>query len=120
MGSIKISHLLEDQDYGLHLTLLTGEEGLGRTISSSRSQKPGLALTGFTEHLHPERVQVFGNTELSYLRTLTEEQQREVLKKLFDSELACVIVTKDLEVPTALIEGCEKAKLALMKTTLRS
>ena len=86
MGSIKIARLLEDPDYGLQLTLVAGAEGLGRVITCSRIQKPGLALTGFTEHLHPERVQVFGNTEISYLRTLPEEQQREVLKKLFDAE----------------------------------
>src|SRR5215467_11061620 len=61
MGSIKIARLLEDRDYGLQLTLVTGAEGLGRVITSSRIQKPGLALAGFTEHLHPERVQVFGN-----------------------------------------------------------
>ncbi|HZN95182.1 MAG TPA: HPr kinase/phosphorylase, partial [Myxococcales bacterium] len=62
MTSIKISRLLEDSDYDLQLTLVAGKGGLNRIISSSRIQKPGLALTGFTEHLHPERVQVFGNT----------------------------------------------------------
>ena len=79
MSSIKIARLLEDRDYDLQLTLVAGAEGLGRVITSSRIQKPGLALTGFTEHLHPERVQVFGNTEISYLRTLPEATQREVL-----------------------------------------
>ncbi len=118
--SIPVSRLLEESPYDLRLQLITGQAGLDHRISSARIQKPGLALTGFTEHLHPERMQVFGNTELSYLRTLTEEQQREVLKKLFESELACVVVTKDLDVPSALIEGCEKVKLALMKTTLSS
>lgn len=118
--SIPVSRLLEESLFDLRLTLITGQQGLGHRISSARIQKPGLALTGFTEHLHPERMQVFGNTELSYLRTLPEDQQREVLKKLFESELACVVVTKDLDVPKTLVEGCERAKLALMKTTLSS
>src|SRR2546429_297523 len=59
--SIKISRLLEESDYDLKLALVGGKSGLERRISSSRIQKPGLALTGFTEHLHAERVQVFGN-----------------------------------------------------------
>jgi HPr kinase/phosphorylase len=118
--SVPASRLLEESPFDLRLTLVTGQPGLSHRISSARIQKPGLALTGFTEHLHPERVQVFGNTEVSYLRTLTEDQQRDVLKKLFDSELACVVVTKDLDVPNPLVEGCEKARLALMKTTLSS
>jgi HPr kinase/phosphorylase len=116
MSSIKIARLLEKSDYDLHLTLVTGKEGLDRKISSSRIQKPGLALTGFTEHLHPERVQVFGNTEITYLRTLSDAQQREVLNKLFQSDLACIVVTKALEIPPALLEACERAHLALLKT----
>ncbi|HYV45143.1 MAG TPA: HPr(Ser) kinase/phosphatase [Myxococcaceae bacterium] len=118
--SIKISRLLEDSDYDLQLALVAGKNGLNRIISSSRIQKPGLALTGFTEHLHPERVQVFGNTEISYLRTLSEDEQRKVLHKLFDAELACVVVTKDLELPAALVEACNEANLALMLTPLLS
>ena len=109
MSSIKVSRLLEDIDYDLRLRLVAGKGGLDRKISSSRIQKPGLALTGFTEHLHPERVQVFGNTEISYLRTLSEERQREVLTNVFRSELACVVVTKDLDIPRALPEASERA-----------
>ncbi len=118
--SIPISKLLEDTLYDLKLELLAGAEGLGRLISSSRIQKPGLALTGFTEHLHPQRVQVFGNTEVSYLKTLTETQQENALRKIFDSDLACVVVTKGLEVLPALKAGCERTKLALMRTPLLS
>jgi len=117
MSSILISRLLGDTDYDLQLTLVAGKDGLDRRISSSRIQKPGLALTGFTEHLHPERVQVFGNTEISFLNTLTEQRQREVLEKLFIEEnLACVVVTKNLDIPPSLTGACNKAHLALMKT----
>lgn len=120
MNSIRVSQLLEDREYDLRLTLVAGERGLQRRINSSRIQKPGLALTGFTEHLHPHRVQVFGNTEVSYLRTLPEERQREVLDSLFQEELACVVVTKDIDPPNALLEACEKGGLTLMRTPLLS
>ncbi|MFZ5468230.1 MAG: HPr(Ser) kinase/phosphatase [Myxococcota bacterium] len=120
MASIRVSQLLQDTEYDLQLSLVAGADGLDRRISSSRIQKPGLALTGFTEHLHPERVQVFGNTEVSYLRTLPLTHQRDVLAKLFDENLACVVVTKNLDVPASLIEACNQAHLALMKTPLAS
>ena len=120
MTSIKISRLLEDSDYDLRLQLVVGEKGLDKRISSSRIQKPGLALTGFTEHLHPERVQVFGNTEISYLETLPEARQQEVLATLLRSELACIVVTKNLEIPQTLTDACERADVTLMKTTLLS
>ncbi len=118
--AIKVERLLDESDYDLQLELVTGREGLSRVLSSARIQKPGLALTGFTEHLHAERVQVFGNTEISYLRTLPEERQREVLQKLFSAPLACVVVTKALELPPSLVDACSAAKLALMKTPMLS
>jgi HPr kinase/phosphorylase len=118
--SISIQRLFDDSQYDLKLELVAGSEGLARKISHSRIQKPGLALTGFTEHLHPERVQVFGNTEVSYLRTLSDAQQRDMLKKIFESNLSCVVVTKGLDIPIPLVEGCERTKLALMRTPLTS
>lgn len=114
--AIAIARLLEETPYDLKLELIAGHAGLSRRISHARIQKPGLALTGFTEHLHPERAQIFGNTEISYLRTLGEEQQKAVLAKVFESNIACVIVTKGLEIPQALIDGCERTQLALMRT----
>lgn len=118
--SCTIQQLLEDTQYDLKLTLVAGQAGLQRRITSSRIQKPGLALTGFTEHLHPERLQVFGNTEVSYLRTLSLEQQESVLQKVFESSLSAVVVTKGLEVPLPLLEGCRRTGLALMRTPLVS
>jgi len=121
MTTIRINRLLEDGDYDLKLELVAGKGGLARIVSSSRIQKPGLALTGFVEHLHPERVQVFGNTEVSYLGTLPEAQQRANLGVLFaQADLACVVVTKGLTPPAALVEACEQAGLALMRTPLLS
>ncbi|HZH03406.1 MAG TPA: HPr(Ser) kinase/phosphatase [Myxococcaceae bacterium] len=120
MSSIPISRLLEDSEYNLQLSLVAGEGGLHRRVSSARIQKPGLALTGFTEHLHPERVQVFGNTEISYLKTLPPEKQTQVLNGLVTENLACVVVTKDLDVPASLVEACRTAQLTLMKTPLMS
>src|SRR5438067_1445667 len=64
MDSIKIEQLVKDLDFDLRLELLAGEGGLDRRVVSSRIQKPGLALSGFTEHIHKDRLQVFGNTEI--------------------------------------------------------
>jgi HPr kinase/phosphorylase len=120
MGAIKISRLLEENDYDLRLTLIAGDAGLGRKVDSPRIQKPGLALTGFTEHLHTGRVQVFGNTEISYLRTLSEARQLEVLRTVFSEDLACVVVTKNLEVPPTMIQAANENQLPMLKTTLLS
>jgi HPr kinase/phosphorylase len=120
MGAIKVSRLLEESDYDLKLSLVAGESGLGRKITSPRIQKPGLALTGFTEHLHPGRVQVFGNTEISYLRTFPESKHVDVLRKVFREDISCVVVTKDLEVPKTMLLVANETGVPLLKTPLLS
>ncbi len=78
MDATRVGALLDDTKFDLRLTLVAGQRGLPRRISSPRIQKPGLVLAGFTEYLHRERLQVFGNTEMSYLATLPRGAAREV------------------------------------------
>ena len=93
MDAIRVGALLDDKKFDLRLNLVAGKKGLSRRISSTRIQKPGLVLAGFTEYLHKERVQVFGNTEMSYLATLPEERAAVLLRGFFSQEVACLVVS---------------------------
>jgi HPr kinase/phosphorylase len=117
MDAIRVGALLDDQRFDLRLSLVAGKQGLSRRLSSSRIQKPGLVLAGFTENLHKERVQVFGNTEMSYLKTLSRERKVEVLRAFFAADIACLVVTKDLEIPPELAAAAEDAGVPLLRTS---
>src|SRR5207244_4397987 len=117
MDSIKIEQLIKDQDFDLRLELLAGETGLDRRIVSARIQKPGLALAGFTEHIHKDRLQVFGNTELSYLATLTTALQAERMRALFQLPISCLVVTKNLPVSDMMRREAEVAKVPLLRSS---
>jgi HPr kinase/phosphorylase len=118
--SLSIDDILKDEEYGLDLKLVAGLTGLPHRIYSSRIQKPGLALTGYTEHFHPDRVQVLGNTEISYIRQLSEDRATLSISKLCNFPISCFIVTKGLEPPGFLIEATEKAGIPLMVTSHQS
>src|SRR5678816_1300619 len=90
---------LLDESADLRLVLLAGESGLARRITIQRIQKPGLALAGFVRQVHPERVQVLGSTEISYLATPPEADSRRSVEGLVALNPACIVVTKGLEVP---------------------
>ncbi len=111
-----IEDLLHDTEYGLDLTLLAGERGLGNKIETPRIQKPGLALTGYTEHLHPDRIQILGNTEISYLRQLSEETACRHLEKLCAFPLICYVVTLGLDPPGCLVRAANEAGIPLLRT----
>jgi HPr kinase/phosphorylase len=116
MEAIRVGALLDDKNFDLRLTLVAGRQGLSRRISSSRIQKPGLVLAGFTEYLHKERVQVFGNTEMSYLATLPLERAVEVLRNFFSQDVACLVVTKGLDVPPEMAAAAEERGVPILRS----
>lgn len=118
--SLSIHDLLKDEEYGLDLRLVSGEQGLSHRLYSSRIQKPGLALTGYTEHLHPDRLQVLGNTEISYMLQIPEQQAQASIAKLCSFPISCFIVTKGLEPPEVLRRETEKAGIPLLVTPIQS
>jgi len=117
MQATRVGALLEDRKFDLRLSLIAGKRGLSRRIASSRIQKPGLALAGYTEYLHKERLQIFGNTEMSYLKTLAPERAADVLGKFFAQEVACLVVTKALEVPPQMSVAAEQAGVPVLQTS---
>jgi HPr kinase/phosphorylase len=117
MDATRVGALLDDRKFDLRLTLLAGKKGLTRKITSSRIQKPGLVLAGFMEYLHRERIQVFGNTEMSYLATLPRERGLDVLRRFFSQDVACLVVTKGLPIPPELVACAEEAGVPLLQTS---
>ena len=111
---LTINDLLTETEYGLNLTLIAGSRGLGNRITSPRIQKPGLALTGYTEHLHPSRLQVLGNTEISYIRQLPDAQGREFIRKFCSFPIIGIMVTKGLDIPPFVTEATEEAGIPLL------
>jgi HPr kinase/phosphorylase len=118
--SLAIEDILKDEEYGLGLHLVAGASGLANRINSSRIQKPGLALTGYMEHLHPDRLQVLGNTEISYLRQIDERQAHSYISKLCSFRISCFIITKGLEPPDFLKAEAEKSGIPLLVTPHQS
>lgn len=115
--ALTIKDLLHSVDSGLDLTLLAGEGGVTNAIKSPRIQKPGLALAGYTEHLHTDRIQILGNTEISFLRRLPEEAARRHLEELCAFPIICFIVTMDLDPPECLLRAAENAGIPLLRTS---
>jgi HPr kinase/phosphorylase len=116
MEAIRVGAILDDKKFDLRLHLVAGKRGLSRRVSSARIQKPGLALAGFVEYLHKERIQVFGNTEMSYLKTLPRERGIEVLRNFFAQDVACLVVTKNIEIPPEVAALAEEAGVPLLRT----
>ncbi len=116
MAGLSIQELLGEAEAGLDLELLAGEQGLENLIQAPRIQKPGLALAGYTTNLHPDRIQVLGSTELSYLSQLPPETAESNLRQLCELKISCLIITKGQKPPRMLIDKAEKYSIPLLLT----
>jgi len=116
---VPVRQLLEDAE-GLRLRLLAGRRGLAREIHMSRVQRPGLALTGYTDYIRYGRVQIVGASEIGYLRTLRPVRRRQVLAKLARCRISCFVVTKGLLPPSELLEQAEARGIPVLLTPTES
>lgn len=78
--------------------------------------RPGLQLTGNFKHFGPDRIQIIGNMEVSYLRSLPEEIQVERLSHLMASGIPCLILSRHHEPTRALLHCSEKYRVPLLQT----
>ena len=113
-------HSLLDAESGLALTAIGGKAGLFRKIGGSRIQKQGLALTGYVQHVHPERMQVLGLTEISFFKSLEEEARKRGAQSLASVRPCCIVITRGLEAPSELLGFCEELGVPVLTTPLMS
>ena len=91
---LTVRALLTDPALGIELVSLAGEAGLDRVIKHARIQKSGLALVGHFHGIVPTRIQILGQTELSFLHRLSVEDRGRYLRGFFKLGLCCLIVTQ--------------------------
>ena len=117
---VNVKTFIEHVAEPLHLEILAGLHGGDRILRSARIQKPGLALAGYLAFVHPDRVQIFGQTELSYLATLGIEARKNAINGLLSLELSCLVVSKGLPVPSELQQACQATATPLLRTPVAS
>jgi HPr kinase/phosphorylase len=120
MGSLLIQEIEQDREYHLNLTLMAGRKGLRKRITHPQVQKMGLAMTGFTRFIHPERLQVLGNTEAAYFQTLVPELQEKVIRQICSLDLPCLVITNNLDIPEVLLREADEKEIPLFLTSLNS
>ena len=117
---ITVAHLLVEPRLQAILRLVAGEEGRDRPVDHPRVQKPGLALAGHTHGVVPTRVQILGETELTFLEELSPEEQRQGVSALFGLGLSLVVVTRGVDPPAVLLEAAQKTSTPLVVAEPRS
>ncbi len=99
----KVSNLLENTQ--LALKLITDQHGLDRAITTPELNRPSLELTGYFSAFRPERIQVIGKGEATYIEAYEAEPAlRDNISRIMDEKVPCVIITNNREPHPLIIE----------------
>ncbi len=119
--SIAVRELLADEiAEAVQLELISGGDGLDNVLNRASVQKPGLALAGFLEYLHPGVIQVLGKAEIAYLFERPPAERTRILSQLCRQGGSCFVVASGLKPPPELIAETERHEVPLLRTPLPS
>jgi HPr kinase/phosphorylase len=116
MQPFTAARLYEEQGTDLELEVLTENLTSRREITTADIHRPGMALMGFVENFLPERIQVLGQTELTYLAQVSGQEARAAIDRLFQFTMPCIMVAKAIDVPAYLIERANALQCPVMRT----
>ena len=102
----------------LNLNCIGGRKGLDREICIQDINRPGLALSGFFESFASERLQVFGQGEVAYLRKLENDGESEHINTMFSYPIPCCIFTHSLFPGETFVQIAENAQCPILQTDL--
>ncbi len=117
---ITVRELLATPGVSLDLRVVAGESGLERPLRHPRVQKSGLALVGHYHGLVPARIQVLGETEMSYLDSIDSQMRSRAARGLFSLGLSCVVLTGGRTPHIELHDAAEATGTPLIVTPSRS
>ena len=111
--SVKVKDLLK-------MSRLSQEHGdkvlLEKEIKTSDISRPGLEMTGYFDFYTPERIQLIGMKEWSYLMKMSSHNRHQVLLKMFQPETPVVIIARNLEIPKEMIDAADEKQVAILRS----
>ncbi|WP_175631914.1 HPr(Ser) kinase/phosphatase [Virgibacillus siamensis] len=118
MAKVRTKDLLEN----FNLTLVAGEDGIHREITTSDISRPGIEMTGYFNYYPMERLQLIGKTEMAYFLDLTPEHQKERMEQLCTDITPGIVISRGMEIPQAMLDAANESGVPILhspRTTTR-
>ena len=114
--SISIREIVDAKRETLDLELLNEGVGMERRAADPDVTSPGLSLAGFTARVPEGRMWVFGETEMTYLATISVDEASVRLDGLFGFDVPGVFVSKGQEVPEYFLASATRHGVPVLRT----
>lgn len=110
-SSIKLTKLVER----FELKVLNKGKNYDRClIRADDINRPALQILGFFDYFAPDRIQVIGKVEWTYLSNQSSEERRKCFDAFFEKPIPALILTRSLEPFPELMEMAIKHKRTIL------
>lgn len=92
------------------------DELLAKEITTADISRPGLEMTGYFDYYSPERLQLLGMKEWTYLMKMTSHNRYQVLTEMIKPETPAIIVARKLEVPEEMLVAAKEKGIAILQS----
>ena len=110
---VTLKKIIEDCNLETLFTPRDAEEILVHTMDINR---PGMAFGGFFEFFDPDRLQIIGKGEESYLFSLSQEVREKRLRDFVSYAPVAIIIARNLDIPE-LKALCEEYEVPLLRSS---
>jgi len=117
---VTVGSLLDRLRDTLQLEEMEPGTGLDRAVGNAEVSSPGIVLAGYVKRFSAERLQVLGETEITYLASLTPVERKKILDLFFSFPIPAVFVTKGQRLPVGLKEAASAAGVPVIRTKLKT
>lgn len=85
-------------------------------LSSADLNRPAIQLTGYYEYFTPQRLQIIGFVEMTYLNKLSGQDRYEAYANLFMRGIPAFIVAQNMEPHKECLEAAKKYNVTVLKS----
>ena len=86
-------------------------------VTISDVNRPALQLVGFYDYFDDKRLQILGRGEMQFLERMTEAERTRVFNSLLRYPFTAMIVARDMEAPSELVQMANKHDRTLLRST---
>ncbi|HZW52173.1 MAG TPA: HPr(Ser) kinase/phosphatase [Rudaea sp.] len=109
MERLTARELFDKISQRLSLRWVAGQRGESRAIVPAEKQPRRPSLAGYLNIIYPNKIQIVGSEELSWLDSLDSRLRWEMVEKIMGFSPTALIVTKDQAVPADLRDAANES-----------
>jgi HPr kinase/phosphorylase len=117
---VEVRELLSPELATLQLTVLSGDSHLDNRITHPRVQKPGLAFAGYYAYIKPGRVQIVGESETEYMKTLDDDERHRRFERIASLPVPVFVITKGIAPLPGFLRLCQEREVPVFSSTALS